>query len=118
MSKLSRTLIRFVAILWICNTLCCCGIPIETSKGTFTIDNTVEELRRNHQNPSRMIDELESDRRAEISDSIKRQDSKEDAARDKKLNELFEKQSNQTKFNELPAIGSEGAQPSGGSGLH
>jgi len=81
MTDLLRLPIKLAITIALCFFISNCGIPIETSKGTFTIDSlSKEERRRNHQDPSRMAEELEHDRRAEISKDIRKQNIKENSA--------------------------------------
>jgi len=51
-----------------------------------------EEVLRNHEDPNRLIEHIEADRRTETLTDIQKQNQREDAARAKKINYLLEMQ--------------------------
>lgn len=73
--------------------ICCKDNPIKTNNGGFYFDHiSNEEFKQRQQDPSLMIQEIERERRSETLNDMKKQDGKEQADRNKKLNDLLDKQ--------------------------
>ncbi|NJD91891.1 MAG: hypothetical protein FIA91_10320 [Geobacter sp.] len=92
MPDLWKVVLRFLVIIALIYSLTGCKeAPIRTDSGSFYfIDN--EDSKQRQRNPSLMIQDMEQDRRAETLKDIKKQDDRLQADRDKKLNELIDKQ--------------------------
>jgi len=81
-------------IVWsitVCCSVSCCGILIETDKGTFELSDDVRDIRENNKNSNRMNQQAEDKNIAETKKNIEKQNQSEDAARTKRVNELIEK---------------------------
>jgi len=87
--------IHFIAMITLIFYLASCReAPIKTDYGNFTpLERmSTEEFKKRQQDPSLMIQESEQDRRAETLKDIKKQDDRIQTDRDKKFNELLDKQ--------------------------
>lgn len=91
MSKVLNAAKKFVLGITVCFSVSCCGIIIETDKGTFEVSDDMRDIRANHKNPNRMNQQTEDKRIAETMKNLEEQNKTEEAARTKKLNELIDK---------------------------
>lgn len=92
MSNMTKIIINVILIVVFCISLFSCGIPVETSKGSFLVIEDTDTFRRNQKDPSRMTQEVEQDRREETMRNIEKQNKKEEAVREKYFNEIIDKQ--------------------------
>ena len=64
----------------------------DTLFGLLTPHETEREIRRNHEDPGRMTEKIDLERSLETTRDVDRQNEKDEAARNRQFNEMFEKQ--------------------------
>lgn len=94
MPKLSKLIIFVVLSAASCICFSGCASLAEGFFGSLFMSkkDIHEEVQRNHENPNRLIEKIEADRRSETLNDIQKQNQQEEAVRAKKINDLLEMQ--------------------------